>query len=182
MYNFCVICKKGITIQRFKHSTKTCSPECKKLYLKHYWRNRNRAKTKYKTRLCYSCNKPIPYEKNMNSKLCSKECKKIWKKLTNKKRRKILIKEVFFHYSQNGKISCACCGEDNLEFLTIDHINGNGNIHRKKIKSEKMSNIYVWLKRHKYPEGFQILCMNCNFVKGNNPINFCPVHHPELYQ
>ena len=66
--------------------------------------------------------------------------------------------EIMNHYG--GK--CTCCGENELKFLSIDHINGNGRKHRQQIKI----NIYSWLKKNKYPTGFQILCYNCNLSKG----------------
>ena len=47
--------------------------------------------------------------------------------------------------------------------LTVDHINNDGVAHRKKIKKR---NIYQWLTKNNFPEGFQTLCMNCNFAKG----------------
>lgn len=59
--------------------------------------------------------------------------------------------------------SCACCGETILEFLCIDHVNGNGRQHRRIMKA---SSIYAALKRDGYPEGFQVLCHNCNMAKG----------------
>lgn len=57
---------------------------------------------------------------------------------------------------------CACCGEDRIEFLAIDHIDGGGRIHRKEINMD----ITFWLKKHNYPPGFQVLCHNCNLAKG----------------
>jgi hypothetical protein len=64
---------------------------------------------------------------------------------------------------------CACCGETENHFLTIDHINGGGNKHRKEIKGRSL---YVWLANNDYPEGFQVLCYNCNMSKGHYGI--CP--------
>lgn len=63
---------------------------------------------------------------------------------------------------------CNCCGEKELKFLSIDHINGGGNQHRKKLgyKDGKGGNIYHWLNRNNFPEGFQVLCHNCNMAKG----------------
>jgi hypothetical protein len=58
---------------------------------------------------------------------------------------------------------CVCCGEKNYYFLSIDHINGGGNKHRKEIGG----NFYGWLIRNKFPKGFQVLCYNCNFAKGH---------------
>lgn len=56
---------------------------------------------------------------------------------------------------------CVNCGEKNLEFLQIDHIHGNGNKHRRSIAKS----IYVWLKHNNFPNGFQVLCANCNWIK-----------------
>ena len=57
---------------------------------------------------------------------------------------------------------CACCGDNHIEFLTIDHINNDGAKHRKEIKGQ---NLPAWIYRHNYPKGFQILCFNCNEAK-----------------
>jgi hypothetical protein len=64
--------------------------------------------------------------------------------------------------------SCACCGESHPEFLTIDHINGKGNEHRKTFSGR----IESWLAKNNYPPGFQILCFNCNWAKATYGI--CP--------
>ena len=68
---------------------------------------------------------------------------------------------VLFHYGGNPP-KCFCCGENNTEFLCIDHINGNGNKHRREIKSSGGSHFYRWLVRNNYPPGFRVLCHNCN--------------------
>ena len=57
---------------------------------------------------------------------------------------------------------CACCGESEPKFLSLDHVFNNGAEHRRQIK-HKGSGIWKWLKDHGYPGGFQTLCMNCNF-------------------
>jgi hypothetical protein len=72
-----------------------------------------------------------------------------------------LRKEVIDHYGSE----CVCCGETIREFLSIDHINGGGNAHRKEIKASGI-NLYRWLKRNDYPKGFRVLCMNCNWAIG----------------
>lgn len=63
---------------------------------------------------------------------------------------------------------CACCGEIEIKFLSIDHINGGGTKHRNSIlgPGKKGGNINVWLRKNNYPEGFQVLCHNCNMAKG----------------
>jgi hypothetical protein len=60
---------------------------------------------------------------------------------------------------------CVCCGENRFEFLTIDHINGDGKQHRKELGANML---YNWLKKNNFPkDNFQLLCMNCNFAKGH---------------
>jgi hypothetical protein len=66
------------------------------------------------------------------------------------------------HYG-NGKCACVRCGFDDIRALSIDHKNGDGYIHRKEIAGG--TSIYRWLKRNNYPEGYQTLCMNCQFIK-----------------
>ncbi len=61
--------------------------------------------------------------------------------------------------------TCKCCGEQEINFLAIDHINGGGSKHRKALKKPgKMW--WKWLKEEGYPKEFQILCHNCNMAKG----------------
>jgi hypothetical protein len=55
------------------------------------------------------------------------------------------------------------CGESEVEFLGIDHIDGDGAQHRREVRP---SRIYLWLIKHKFPAGIQILCHNCNLSKG----------------
>ena len=56
---------------------------------------------------------------------------------------------VFLAY---GGAQCQCCGENNLECLSIDHIAGNGAQHRREL--EKDVNLYRWLIRNNFPSGF----------------------------
>ncbi len=69
--------------------------------------------------------------------------------------------EVLTHYGGNPP-KCACCGEPIIEFLTIDHIHGGGTQHRKLIG---YGNLYRWLIKNNFPEGFQVLCANCQLGK-----------------
>ena len=77
-------------------------------------------------------------------------------------RRKLLI---IAHYSNNTN-RCACCGEAEIRFLSIDHINGNGNQHRKKIACSSGDPFYRWLVKEGMPDGYQVLCFNCNLACG----------------
>ena len=63
-----------------------------------------------------------------------------------------------------GVVCCAHCGLTNIEALTIDHINDNGAAHRRKI-GHHATHFYRWLHNNDYPDGFQVLCYNCNSTK-----------------
>jgi hypothetical protein len=65
------------------------------------------------------------------------------------------------HYS-NGTLRCACCREQGLHFLCIDHVNNDGAEHRRSIGGAVGNTFFAWLVRHNFPEGFQVLCYNCN--------------------
>lgn len=71
--------------------------------------------------------------------------------------------EVLTHYS-GGTLKCKNCGESHIEFLEIDHINGNGKQHKREIRCTGVS-VFRWLKINNYPEGYQVLCSNCNNKK-----------------
>ena len=74
--------------------------------------------------------------------------------------------KVLNHYSGNPPL-CVCCSEEHLDFLTIDHIDGGGYKHRKEIKAVG-NNFYTWLINNGFPDGYQVLCMNCNWSKRLN--------------
>lgn len=78
--------------------------------------------------------------------------------------RALLRLEVFRAYGNK----CVCCGETTTLFLTIDHINGNGNAHRKSINRSSGAGFYSWLKQHNYPPEFQLMCYNCNMGRQRN--------------
>jgi hypothetical protein len=66
---------------------------------------------------------------------------------------------------------CACCGEHRIEFLSIDHVNGDGAEHRRSVVGPGYA-LYMWLQKNGYPEGFRVLCMNCNTSLGK--WGYCP--------
>ena len=77
--------------------------------------------------------------------------------------------------SQYGGM-CKCCGEKQILFLTIDHVNGRKtNNHGHDMAGCKL---YNWLIKNNFPKDFQVLCMNCNWAKGLWKI--CP-HQIEAY-
>ena len=78
----------------------------------------------------------------------------------DREKRYIIKNEVISHYS-GGSNSCDKCGVNDLDMLCLDHVNNDGNVHRKKVGKS----IYHWAKKHGYPQIFQVLCWNCNFLK-----------------
>lgn len=82
-----------------------------------------------------------------------------------------LKREVLTYYG-NGHLVCVCCGESTYQFLTLDHINNDGAKDRRMIRRSG-HNIYRYLRKMKYPSGFQTLCFNCNSGKEINN-GLCP--------
>lgn len=72
----------------------------------------------------------------------------------------------------NGDPKCACCGERELDFLALDHINNDGAEHRRRVRKL----MYKHLKDEGYPPGIQVLCHNCNVAKGL--YGSCPHQRP----
>lgn len=114
--------------------------------------------------LCGQCGKRPFYKNQKTCEKCLKRQKSYY--YTSGQREKMIVQtrelriRVVNHYG--GR--CVCCGETEYTFLAIDHINGGGNEHRRKIKKNG-SNILKWLIKQDFPPEFQILCHNCNMSK-----------------
>ena len=122
-----------------------------------YWKLRKRKLYKENPEKYRKLHKEY-YQKN------KKKCRKMAREWQNN--HKQLIKErgfqvrmeVLRHYS-NGTMKCNCCGESNPKFLTLDHINGGGNLTPSGLVLAR------WLRKRNYPENYQVLCFNCNQAK-----------------
>lgn len=102
----------------------------------------------------------------------SRELSKIRKNKNSRENHKKLKIETMAQYG--GK--CECCGEDKIEFLTIEHINGNGKVHRKSVGSR----VYLDLKKRNFPkDNYTCLCINCNLSKGL--FGYCPHEKKNKY-
>lgn len=117
--------------------------------------------------MCSQCGKNSPHKNGQLCRICLDK-HNAWYK-TSDYRDRYTIKRaedkraVMDHYG--GK--CFCCGEAEPCFLAIDHINGDGNSHRRKI-GKWGSGFFKWLIENDFPDGFQILCHNCNMGKHLN--------------
>jgi hypothetical protein len=68
---------------------------------------------------------------------------------------------VLSHYGPNGVLQCNRCDCSDLRALTIDHVEGGGGEHRKELRK----NVWFWLKKNEFPEGYQTLCFNHQRIK-----------------
>ena len=126
------------------------------------------------------------YQNDHKPQKFAKEPNDIWctrcGKLANKGQRKCTVCNTYLATKQNEKILrlkeavfnhygkfCACCGEKEEKFLSIDHVYNDGASHRKTMGV----NVYEWLRNNNYPSNFQILCRNCNWGKYVNG-GVCP--------
>lgn len=76
------------------------------------------------------------------------------------------LREKVLSYYGGGKAVCVECGFEDIRALTIDHKEDNGSYMRKALRRKGVGlHFYRWLKGHNYPEGYQTLCMNCQFIK-----------------
>jgi len=83
--------------------------------------------------------------------------------IRNKEHTKKLRYQVLSHYSGSDQPFCKQCGHSDIRALCIDHINNDGVSDRKV--NGKAQAFLRYLIRNSYPEGYQILCANCNLVK-----------------
>lgn len=99
------------------------------------------------------------YQKNYHKKLRDKHGEELNKK--SREYHKKLRLAIISAYT-NGTMKCKC-GYTDIRALTIDHINGGGRQERKRIGSNSV--FYNYLIKNNFPEGYQILCANCNTIK-----------------
>ncbi len=85
-----------------------------------------------------------------------------------REKHRLLKVEVLTRYG-NGRLACIGCGFGDIRALSLDHIYGremNDKTARKKGKKiEAFAHLCRRLKEEGYPEGFQTLCMNCQWIK-----------------
>lgn len=197
----CKICGKEFKQRHKKHflCSKNCQKELRKI--------KNRRKKIYIHKFCKVCNKEF-FTTFKRQIFCSYTCQDIAYKDYNKeyklknmeklkershsperkeqqnKTNKLLRKKhrdiVFEHYAGNPP-KCACCGESEYYFLTIDHIDGGARRdNRLKIRPNSGHSLWRWLIQHNFPEGFQVLCYNCNCGRGRFKDGICPHKREEI--
>ena len=114
-------------------------------------------RSKYQT-LCCNCN----WKKhiiNLKSKW-KNEKENIRQRAKNHNQKLVCIN----HYSNNQNKCCKCNNSD-IDVLCLDHINNDGNIHRKEVLGKNSGKLYHWAIKNNFPPIFQVLCFNCNILK-----------------
>lgn len=125
--------------------------------------NKTRRNNRKAQNLCVHCGKNPPDLGmisciNCNAKRNNQQ--KNWSK-NNKDRTKLYYRRIKKKVLDKYGEKCNCCGESNFMFLTIDHINNDGNIDRFN-SSVSSIGFYSKLLRENIREDLQVLCFNCN--------------------
>lgn len=110
--------------------------------------------------LCYSCKVPSGGKS---------ECDRCRER--SKGYRRALKIETMNAY---GGCRCVCCGESRIEFLTLEHPNGDGARHRRALGNPKSIQFYRILREMGFPQDppMVVNCYNCNFSRG--AFGVCP--------
>lgn len=129
---------------------------------------------------CTKCNLPQPtteFSKHPNGKgglqpvckTCNRARCQVW--------RNELKHQVFDYFGAK----CACCGETEFLFLTLDHKHNDGAEHRRQLargrsgRTASPDTVYRELVKTNFADAdrFQVLCYNCNCAKRGNG-GVCP--------
>jgi len=100
--------------------------------------------------------------------------RRAWHKLNRETKRLKILKHYSKQLSKSNIPCCNCCGENfDISFLAIDHIAGKKQMDSepKLLKLGYSSSLagdffLAWIIKNNFPDGFQILCHNCNYAKG----------------
>ena len=182
----CIDCKQVKPVTEFSSTricktcegTKVCKVCGKRLAIERFDTNHGK--------VCRSCRSEIDARRYKENRSSFQERSKRWREENAKpgseyrirqeqNRQKLYAERRNAVFAAYGGPVCACCGETENKFLTIDHVNGGGNKHRDEIRT----NIIDWLYRNGFPPGFQILCYNCNIGRERNG-GICPHKQKEI--
>ena len=106
---------------------------------------------------CARCRVIYPLEEMANRTFCRACARR-----SEAEDRKVLRANILAAYGG----ACACCGESHSDFLAVDHKNGGGNAHRRKIKAVGGRTFYQWLKNNEYPAEFSCCAITAIWPQG----------------
>ena len=153
------------------HSNQSHRREERKAY-HHAYRQANREEINAKNRAYYQAHREEINAKDRAYRQSHREQRKAYEQVHREQRKANDRAYKQASVSEALKVlgnqcSCPGCGVAEPLFLTIDHIHGRRKGEKRDaLKEAKASG---WDKSR-----FQVLCMNCNFAKGEK--GFCPVH------
>lgn len=115
--------------------------------------------------LCHACSSPLAE----GHKLCQRCLDK-----SNRRSRDASNAARDELYERYGGNVCACCGESERMFLSLDHVNNDGAAHRRSMSKDAENTFPNYaalrndLRRRGWPPVLQVLCHNCNIGKARN--------------
>lgn len=149
--------------------------------------------------VCRVCGKTKPvteFDLRSDTKKVSSECKecrrervrvraRVWGRANPERAREraaqwraALKQEVWAAYGN----ACTCCGETEIVFLALDHVDGGGAEHRRRLRGQEgwsprdsrgsSSQFWYAVKKAGFPSEYQLLCHNCNIAK--HRLGECP--------
>ncbi len=162
------ICKNEVCSNKLQGRQKTCcSAECKKVWFGESRKKENPKWTK-------------EYQKEYSKQYRNKNKEKAiinnreWRHknaehvaLKKREERAKLKETVLSHYS-NQTMCCLNCGFNDIRALQLDHINNDGAKERKELFGDRTkagTTFYRWIRQQNFPEGYSVLCANCNIIK-----------------
>ncbi len=184
--NKCVCCNESninlLTIHHI-HGREDKNKEENKRTGIHFWKwlDKNNYPKGYQL-ICYNCNLST---KNYKKEFCPVHHTELYKSFIRENLTEHYMRFHLLNFQKRRQVcieyygsKCRCCGETKYEFLTIDHINHSESAG-KGLYGERL---YRYLIKNNFPDGFQVLCWNCNCVKSDVDKEFCYIHHPEIYE
>jgi len=157
----CVVCVKHTDGQH---------TECEKCRIKRKIKIAKTTDQDYLYGKCGQCHKNTPVDGLKTCFICLEKSRRHYVekiKDVRKKKNMDLKLLVFNHYGHK----CNCCGENHVLLLNVDHVNNDGNIHRKTISTSV--GLYKEIISSGFPDLYQLLCWNCNMGKHLNG-GVCP--------
>lgn len=144
--------KRGPNLNRKGSITKLCTV-CRNVLIPTVnWRPTDQRHNTYRCKKCANKVRTVSRKKNQPHKLIQ----------YNRTSMRRLKQRVISHYSPSR--TCARCGYSDTRALSIDHMSGGGEKHRREIGVGSGYHFYRWLIRNNYPSGYQVLCLNCQWI------------------
>jgi hypothetical protein len=126
--------------------------------MEYHWKNREERLKKMKEYQLKNKDAIIKYRKKRYHEVIKKNPELMQKHRESVRRCKERYRQKCIEYYSKGKNCCELCGISDIDVLTIDHKNGGGRQERKKLSNH----VEKYLVKNNFPEGYRILCMNCN--------------------